>query len=774
MVIFGFNDAEGKKLKKIDFHPQGFSKGLVTGSLVRNLETNTWYKLVNYHDYKGQIIQQFSQNNVGGIDRMDYQYRFNGEVLKMRMTHPKTGAKDLVELYEYSYDHLGRKASFTHNSLVVAKYEYDGIGRLQTKKFRPVGTTQGSSQTGNWTDASSWLSGVFPLPNDNVTINTGHTLTIPAGQIASAGTLNDKGTLRNFGTLNMGKIPTADLYTLAFKHHIRGGLKGYNLDVNNDLTNTLFSFKLAYEDGTGGYYDGNIRNQYWKSNIDGVQRAYEYSYDGASRITGAAYSGKTGESYALNAVSYDFNGNIKTLSRNGWRSNNTFGLVDNLNYTYNISSNKILKVDDASGETASFTDMAGNDYAYNLDGSLASDANKGVTIEYNYLKLPRRIIKGSTVILNEYDANGKKLKETVGSNITDYSSNKIYKNGALYQIGHDEGRIIDGQYEYFINDHLGNLRVAFRDSSGIAKISQKQDYDPYGSELQKLSYLKSSWKQSDFKFSKKEFIEQTSLNDFGWRPQDPILGRMWGSDRFAEKYYDLSNFQYAGNNPIMNIDVNGDSLMLFKNGTYVSTIDNGKKEITGFDQQSTIEKDGKESFTGGKSFNFNDIDLDKDKLKSEKLILNFMSSKDVENVVAGSGAESQGVFSRWVYTSTESNAGNERGTGKMDMRGEVPQRALNIINGVGYNNADTGNYFWGYTMRRMGYSDPAMSVGSNLNAWWSAKQSNGQSSTNPNAIMKWFENRSWGGDSDADQRAIKRGAMDAGSYWSNKLKSLRR
>jgi RHS repeat-associated protein len=545
------------------FHSQGLTKGLVTGMLIRNLETNDWYKSTNFVDYKGRIIQQHSQNNVGGIDRMDYQYRFNGEVLKMRMTHRKTGAKDLVELYEYAYDHAGRKTSFTHNNLVVSKYEYDNIGRLQTKKFRPVGTTQGSKQTGNWTDASSWLSGVFPLANDNVTINTGHILTIPSGQIASAGTLNDRGTLRNFGTLNMGKVPTADLYEQRFLYHIRGGIRGYNLDANGGLTNSLFSFKLSYEEGASGYFDGNIRNQYWKSSIDGVQRAYEYSYDKASRIISGAYgSTKAGENYALNGVTYDLNGNITTLSRNGYKSNNTFGLVDNLGYAYQTNSNKIQSVSDNSGEIASFTDATGaTDYTYNLDGSLASDANKGITlIEYNYLKLPKRIVKGSTVILNQYDAGGNKLKETIGSNITDYSRNKIYKNGALYQVAHDEGRIIDGQYEYFINDHLGNLRVAFRDSSGVPKISQKQDYDPYGAELQKISYLKSSWKQSDFKYSGKEFIEETGLNDFGWRPQDPIIGRMWGVDYRAEKYYSQSPMQFALNNPISVVEVNGDTI----------------------------------------------------------------------------------------------------------------------------------------------------------------------------------------------------------------------
>ena len=546
------------------FHAQGLSMGILTGMLVRNLETRDWYKFTNYVDYKGRIIQQFSQNHVGGIDRMDYQYRFNNEVLKMRMTHKKSGALDLVELYQYSYDHAGRKTSFTHNNKVVAKYEYDGISRLKNKKFSPAGTALTSSRTGNWHNTSTWQSGVLPLANDNVTINTGQIITIPNGEIGSAGTLNDRGTLNNFGTLNMGKYTTSDLYNQSISYHIRGGIRGYNLDNEGNLTNTLFSFKLEYE-GNNGFFDGNIRNQYWKSNIDGIQRAYEYNYDVASRLISGAYgSTKAGEDYSLNGVTYDFNGNITTLSRNGYKSNNTFGLVDNLGYAYQANSNKIQSVSDNSGETASFTDATGaTDYTYYPDGSLKSDANKGVTlIEYNYLKLPRKVVQNGITTLFQYDASGKKLKETIGSNFTDYSGNKIYKNSALYQIGHDEGRIVDGQYEYFINDHLGNLRVSFRDSSGIAKISQKQDYDPYGAELQKISYLKNSWKQSDFKYSGKEFIEQTELNDYGWRQQDPIIGRMWGIDRFSEKYYGLSPMQFAGNNPITTIEVNGDSLVI--------------------------------------------------------------------------------------------------------------------------------------------------------------------------------------------------------------------
>lgn len=120
--------------------------------------------------------------------------------------------------------------------------------------------------------------------------------------------------------LNLGNtIPSTSagsLYALNYKYHIRGGLKGINLDNSNNLTNSLFSYKLDYKND-GVYYDGNIRKQTWKSNIDNQQRDFTYTYDKSSRILSGVFAGNGSESYSLNSVSYDFNGNILALSRSG-------------------------------------------------------------------------------------------------------------------------------------------------------------------------------------------------------------------------------------------------------------------------------------------------------------------------------------------------------------------------------------------------------------------------------------------------------------------------
>jgi RHS repeat-associated protein len=223
-------------------------------------------------------------------------------------------------------------------------------------------------------------------------------------------------------------------------------------------------------------------------------------------------------------------------------------------------SKKIQKVDDISNETASFTDdvTGSTDYTYYADGSLKSDANKGISlIEYNYLKLPKRIVKGSTIILNEYDAAGAKLKETIGTQVTDYVGNKIYRNNNLYQIVHGEGRIVNGEYEYNIKDHLGNLRVAFRDSLGIAKITQANSYGIFGEDLSTLSYLKPLWKEDKFKFTGKEDLPETGYTDFGARLYDKFVPRFTTIDPLAEISRRFSPYTYSNDNPIRFTDPDG-------------------------------------------------------------------------------------------------------------------------------------------------------------------------------------------------------------------------
>ncbi len=94
-----------------------------------------------------------------------------------------------------------------------------------------------------------------------------------------------------------------------------------------------------------------------------------------------------------------------------------------------------------------------------------------------------------------YDGTGVLLKRKLSNGVTwGYIDEVVTKNGNLYQINQDEGRVTYDTptdkwvYEYEYRDHLGNLRLSFRDSlaapvGGLGMppvVVQVNDYDPWG------------------------------------------------------------------------------------------------------------------------------------------------------------------------------------------------------------------------------------------------------------------------------------------------------
>jgi RHS repeat-associated protein len=65
---------------------------------------------------------------------------------------------------------------------------------------------------------------------------------------------------------------------------------------------------------------------------------------------------------------------------------------------------------------------------------------------------------------------------------------------------------------------------------------------------------------------RQEFSDGSGLEwlDFGHRMYDNQIGRFFTQDRFSEKYYPMSPYQYAADNPILFVDMNGDSVDVTK------------------------------------------------------------------------------------------------------------------------------------------------------------------------------------------------------------------
>ena len=96
-------------------------------------------------------------------------------------------------------------------------------------------------------------------------------------------------------------------------------------------------------------------------------------------------------------------------------------------------------------------------------------------------------------------------------------------------------------------------------SGGSGAVMEVNAYYPFGMLIPGLSI--SAWpdKKNYYRWSTKEIQEELGLNwyDHGARMYDPEVGRWWVIDPLAEKYYYISPYAYALNNPINAIDPDG-------------------------------------------------------------------------------------------------------------------------------------------------------------------------------------------------------------------------
>ncbi len=418
-----------------------------------NLRKQGQWLFSQYYGKKGRVVQSHSSNLLGGWEHTYSSYTYAGSAQQTKHVHTTNGKQDVVEEYDYAYDHVGRLVKTTYcvngsDKRELSVVDYDNYGRILLENI-------------------------------------------------------------------MGKDEVL-----------------YDYNAQNMLTDS-------------GYNEGDRLND-WQGNYD-------------------------------ESLSYDKMGNVQSLLRSGLLDDGSYGLIDNLSYSYH--GNQLLKVDDAAvgpyyQGAFHFVDGADEavEYEYDANGNMVRDLNKCISYDLN--NQPRKIeYNDGRNASYVYDAEGNKLSvsynltamssaqpqmpvmqssDVASANVSngqkaiEYCGNIIY-DGDETMILNDVGYALYNKdnnlsFHYYLKDHLGNNRVVVSEDG---KIEQVNDYYPTGA-------LMASSKGGDtqrFKFNGKELDRTNGLNWYGYgaRNYDAAIVRWDGMDKLCEKYSPVTPYGYCLN-----------------------------------------------------------------------------------------------------------------------------------------------------------------------------------------------------------------------------------
>ena len=310
-------------------------------------------------------------------------------------------------------------------------------------------------------------------------------------------------------------------------------------NTRNWLTEAIglnFKQKLFYEKAVNGstpLYNGTISAQQFGVN---AEKEEKYYYDKLNRII--SYTNTNNNTEKIEYA--DKLGNIKKITRTG-ESTATIA------FAYN--GNRISQANNKN-------------YLYNVNGSVLNNGEINIS-NYNELNLPNRISKTNTTIYFTYTADGKKIFKNIDNKeVRFYDDGIEFKkarldspNVKLEIINTDNGKIqVKGTkyyYQYFLKDHLGNVRAIVSDSNRA--VIQRADYYAFGKvRLQGDTAIK-------YLYNGNEYQAGLDVYDFNARTYDPVTGRFLQVDPNVEdgEQQGFNPYHFSFDNPIRYNDPDG-------------------------------------------------------------------------------------------------------------------------------------------------------------------------------------------------------------------------
>jgi len=483
----------------------------------------------NYEENNGNL----SSSTYGNNDTISYTYD--------KFDRVKTITK-MNGTYTYYYDNLGNVARIAFNNKEIYRYQYDLLKRLTDYQYNSFRIKYKYDETSNVKD--KYFNSLETAQHLNYEYNKDNAVT----KIVFDNSLDTEDNIPyqdelvyNYDELGrMTEKKLNDTYKTNYHFITKGKRTSFILDKLKDNFNE-FEYKYDSLDNiTDIYKNGDLINHYEYDNSNQLIKDDDY------------------ESGITTIYSYDNVGNI--ISKKDYRLQTERLLHEDI-YEYNNTNweDQLTKFNDEN-------------ITYDEIGNPLTIGTKTLTwINGRQLE---SIVDGNNTITYEYNKDGIRTKKTVNGKETKYlleNNNIIFEEspkGMIYYKRDENNHLVGFRCNYQNYYYVKNAQediIGIMDSN--YQVIANYKYDAYGNinlitdnkgleitDLSHVAYI------NPFRYRSYYYDEETKLYYLNSRYYNPLFGRFINSDTViaGREKITLSNmFAYAENNPIMNIDTDG-------------------------------------------------------------------------------------------------------------------------------------------------------------------------------------------------------------------------
>jgi RHS repeat-associated protein len=445
----------------------------------------------------------------------------------------KTDRNNHTINYNYDYqNHVYRKVYPDGNSLT---YSYDPAGRL---------TEVQDSATGAYTFGYDNMNRLGSAGVD-YSFNTAGTLTVQYGydKASNRTSMTDPqsvpttyayDTLNRLHTLTYnGQTPN---YTFGYDALSRRNSltrpnavdTTYGYDPVSRLTSVLHKLGTTTLDGTAYTYD-NAGNRLTKVD-ERTSTQFNYTYDNIYQLTKVTQG--TRKPPTVESYTYDLVGNRLSslgVSPYDYNTSNELTSTPSGSYTYDNNGNRK-------------TDPSGTQYSWDFDNRLTQVVLPGTggTVNFKYDPFGRRIQKaftqnGTTTSTN-YLYDGNNLLEEV-----DNSGNVLARYTQTRRLDDELSELRSGTTSYYEADGAGSITSL---SNTAGALANTYTYNSFGNVT-----ASSGTVTNPFRYTGREFDQETAIYFYRARYVDPIAGRFMSEDPLGFKG-GINFYAFVLNNPV--------------------------------------------------------------------------------------------------------------------------------------------------------------------------------------------------------------------------------